>query len=96
MSALSKRVSKIEGENKSEELIVLLHSWADDGEYYGIRSAHGFVGRNDGEAEREFIDRAKAELMAIAKKSGHNSPCLVCWALKQTEIEPTGDEGKGY
>lgn len=86
MSALSKRLARLEGTNGTEDLVVVIQRFGGAGEYTSVKSTTGrTVERLLKESEEAFLDRARDEIVATTKNEMGPQPCYVMQLLRNGE-----------
>lgn len=87
MSALTKRLAKLEGKSATDDLVVVIQRFGA-GEYTRAKGPTGeMIERLPKESEDAFLIRASDELTAITKKEMGPQPCYVIQPLRSGERE---------
>jgi hypothetical protein len=87
MSALTKRLAKLEGTTATEDLVVVIQRFGP-GEYDRVKGEHGqMVLRLPKESEEAFLERARNEIVSAIKNEVGMQPCYVLQPLRENETE---------
>lgn len=87
MSALKKRLAKLEGKGGVDDLVVVIQRFGA-GEYERVKGPTGeMIERRPKEREENFLARASDELVAATKRKMGVQPCYVIQPLRNGEQE---------
>lgn len=87
MSALTKRLAKLEGKSTTDDLVVVIQRFGA-GEYNRVKGPTGeMIERLPKESEEAFLDRARDEVVATIKRAMGPQPCYVIQPLRNGEQE---------
>ena len=85
MSALTKRLAKLERKIGTEDLVVVIQRFGV-GEYDRVKGTDGeLIMRLPNESEEAFLDRASVEIVAATKRAKGPQPCYVIQPLRNGE-----------
>lgn len=89
MSALTKRMAKLELSSGANGTSSTVFSWLGTGEYTRVTGGGMTIDRKSGEPESEFMERAESEITEAAQKAGTVKPGVL-WADRDgfEELQP--------